>query len=138
MANILKYALSLGLALGLAGFGAAQPGPGDKPGWQQRDGRNKPPFSDFGKGILSKLDLTPAQREKIKKISEPRLAKLRELHETPMIPTRRHERAKALVREMQQEIQNVLTVEQRERMKEMLKEARKRGPRGRGGPPPAQ
>lgn len=84
---------------------------------------------------MSKLDLSESQKARIKRISEPRLKELRELHETPMIPSRRMERSKEIVREMQREIEGVLTPAQLERMRELLREARQKRWR-RGGPPP--
>jgi Spy/CpxP family protein refolding chaperone len=122
------------LVAGASAQGRPGGGPGGK-GHGPRLGQHRPPFADFGKGVLSKLDLSEDQKARIKRIAEPRLQELRELHETPMIPSRRMERSKEIVREMQREIEAVLTPEQLEKMRELLREARQKRWR-RGGPPP--
>lgn len=113
------------------GPGGGTGGRGHGPHW----GQQKPPFADFGKGVLSKLDLSEGQKARIQRIAEPRLKELRELHETPMIPSRRMERSREIVREMQREIEGVLTPAQLEKMRALLREARQKRWR-RGAPPP--
>ncbi len=129
-------ACTLGFAQGPEG----PPFPGESRQGPRREHRSDP-FHRFGQGVLAKLDLSAEQKKRIDVASKPHLQAIRNLSDRPMPPMRRREEIQRHVREMQADIQAILTPEQRTEMKRLLDEARQkmRDRMRRGGPfpPPA-
>jgi Spy/CpxP family protein refolding chaperone len=84
-----------------------------------------PPNRKFGKGVLSKLDLSESQRVQIERISKPRIEAIEAIKKKTLSFPERKRQIGEILQVLQTEINAVLTTMQRQQLQKLLDEARR-------------
>lgn len=90
-------------------------------------------FAKFGKGLLSKIDLSNEQRNQIQEAARPHFNALQEVNRSNAAPAEKQARRREIMRNLQQEVESILTPSQRQRLRELMKENRQKQKGGGGG-----
>lgn len=131
---IAAAALSLGLVAGLT---AQVAGPGGNAGKRLERKVAKP--GERLMVMMSKLNLTEAQKAEMKKLGEAMRARLQSQRESLKDPEARKAAVKKAVMEFREGMQKILTEPQKQELRRLMREAReKRGEGRRQTPPPVR
>jgi len=121
--------LAVPFALGQAPVRGAKGGQGPA----KQAGRAGINFARFGKGLLSKIDLTPDQKQEIMEAARPRIRALNELNKAPGDAKSKQKARAQILRSLQRDIESILTPVQRRQLAQLIREQRLKRQQQRGG-----
>ncbi len=124
-----KIGLIAALALGVLAFTGNVSAQDAK----EKKGRNMPSVQERLDRMSTELNLTDAQKPKVKAVLEDQNKKMQELRGDSVTPEQRREKFQAMREEMNTKMKEILTPEQYTKYESMREQMRQKGGKGKNG-----